>query len=90
GYQFVGRTLQMWNRYREVSAFDGKPWLLRFFDQIRFYPVTADELVQIRRDFPLGRFELSIEHSQLNLAEYQVFLAREAASIGAFRKHQQH
>ncbi|MCF5230634.1 MULTISPECIES: urea carboxylase [unclassified Pseudomonas] len=90
GYQFVGRTLQMWNRYREVSAFDGKPWLLRFFDQIRFYPVTADELVQIRRDFPLGRFELSIEHSQLNLAEYQDFLAREAASIGAFREHQQH
>ena len=90
GYQFVGRTLQMWNRYREVAAFDGKPWLLRFFDQIRFYPVTADELVQIRHDFPLGRFELNIEHSQLNLAEYQGFLAREAASIGAFREHQQH
>ncbi len=90
GYQFVGRTLQMWNRYREVAAFDGKPWLLRFFDQIRFFPVTADELVQIRRDFPLGRFELNIEHSLLNLAEYQDFLAREAASIGAFREHQQH
>ena len=90
GYQFVGRTLQMWNRYREVAAFDGKPWLLRFFDQIRFYPVSADELVQIRRDFPLGRFALSIEHSQLNLADYQAFLAREASSIGAFREHQQH
>ncbi|MFB3305186.1 urea carboxylase [Pseudomonas sp. AMR01] len=89
GYQFVGRTLQMWNRYREVAAFDGKPWLLRFFDQIRFYPVSADELVKIRRDFPLGRFELSIEHSQLNLADYQDFLAREASSIGAFREHQQ-
>ena len=52
GYQFVGRTLQMWNRYRKVAAFDGKPWLLRFFDQIRFYPVSADELLRIRRDFP--------------------------------------
>jgi urea carboxylase len=90
GYQFVGRTLQMWNRYREVAAFDGKPWLLRFFDQIRFYPVSADELVRIRRDFPLGRFELSIEQSTLNLADYQGFLTREAASIGAFREHQQH
>ncbi|MGY2263856.1 urea carboxylase [Pseudomonas sp. SDO5561_S422] len=89
GYQFVGRTLQMWNRYREVAAFDGKPWLLRFFDQIRFYPVSADELVQIRRDFPLGRFELSIEHSQLNLTDYQAFLAQEAESIGAFRGQQQ-
>ncbi|MDF9777344.1 urea carboxylase [Pseudomonas baetica] len=89
GYQFVGRTLQMWNRYREVAAFDGKPWLLRFFDQIRFYPVSADELLRIRRDFPLGRFDLNIEHSQLNLADYQAFLAQEAESIGAFRVQQQ-
>ncbi|KOY02849.1 urea carboxylase [Pseudomonas nunensis] len=88
GYQFVGRTLQMWNRYREVAAFDGKPWLLRFFDQIRFYPVSADELLRIRRDFPLGRFELNIEHSQLNLADYQGFLAKEAESIAAFRDQQ--
>jgi urea carboxylase len=88
GYQFVGRTLQMWNRYREVAAFDGKPWLLRFFDQIRFYPVSADELLRIRRDFPLGRFDLNIEHSQLNLADYQAFLTKEAESIAAFRDQQ--
>lgn len=88
GYQFVGRTLQMWNRYREVAAFDGKPWLLRFFDQIRFYPVSADELLRIRQDFPLGRFDLNIEHSQLNLADYQAFLAKEAQSIAAFRDQQ--
>lgn len=89
GYQFVGRTLQMWNRYRDVAAFEGKPWLLRFFDQIRFYPVSADELVRIRRDFPLGRFDLNIEHSQLNLADYQAFLDKEAVGIAAFRQQQQ-
>ncbi|MEB0039659.1 MULTISPECIES: urea carboxylase [unclassified Pseudomonas] len=89
GYQFVGRTLQMWNRYREVSAFDGKPWLLRFFDQIRFYPVSADELLRIRRDFPLGRYPLTLEHSTLNLADYQAFLTREADGIAAFRAQQQ-
>ncbi|QVK31226.1 5-oxoprolinase/urea amidolyase family protein [Pseudomonas syringae] len=88
GYQFVGRTLQMWNRYRDVAAFEGKPWLLRFFDQIRFYPVSADELVRIRRDFPLGRFALNIEHSTLNLADYQAFLTREAEGIEAFRAQQ--
>ncbi|MCA5971142.1 MULTISPECIES: 5-oxoprolinase/urea amidolyase family protein [Pseudomonas] len=88
GYQFVGRTLQMWNRYRDVAAFQGKPWLLRFFDQIRFYPVSADELVRIRRDFPLGRFALNIEHSTLNLADYQAFLSREAEGITAFRAQQ--
>lgn len=89
GYQFVGRTLQMWNRYRAVEAFDGKPWLLRFFDQVRFYPVTADELLKIRRDFPLGRYPLQIEHTTLNLADYQAFLAKEAESIAAFRNQQQ-
>ncbi|MCV4272102.1 urea carboxylase [Pseudomonas capsici] len=89
GYQFVGRTLQMWNRYREVAAFDGKPWLLRFFDQIRFYPVSADELLRIRRDFPLGRYPLEVEHSTLNLADYQAFLNREAEGIAAFRSQQQ-
>ena len=89
GYQFVGRTLQMWNRYRDVAAFDGKPWLLRFFDQIRFYPVSAEELLRIRRDFPLGRFPLRIEHSELRLADYQAFLATEAEGIAAFRAQQQ-
>ena len=88
GYQFVGRTLQMWNRYREVAAFDGKPWLLRFFDQIRFYPVSPDELLRIRRDFPLGRFELRIEDSELALADYQGFLNDEADGIAAFRDQQ--
>ena len=88
GYQFVGRTLQMWNRYREVAAFDGKPWLLRFFDQIRFYPVSADELTRIRRDFPLGRYDLRIEHSELHLADYQAFLAEQAEGIAAFRAQQ--
>jgi len=88
GYQFVGRTLQMWNRYREVAAFDGKPWLLRFFDQIRFYPVGAEDLLQIRRDFPLGRYDLRIEHSELALADYQDFLDKEAQGIDAFRQQQ--
>ncbi|WLI78475.1 urea carboxylase [Kosakonia sp. H02] len=89
GYQFVGRTLQMWNRYRDVADFGGKPWLLRFFDQIRFYPVSADELLTIRRDFPLGRYPLRIEHTTLQLAEYQRFLDEEAQSIAEFRAHQQ-
>ena len=34
------------------------PWLLRFFDQIRFYPVSAAELLEIREDFPHGGYPL--------------------------------
>jgi urea carboxylase len=74
GYQFVGRTLQMWNRYREVAAFGGKPWLLRFFDQIRFYPVSADELLPSAGISPRA-LRPAHRTQQLNLADYQAFLA---------------
>ncbi|WP_244851675.1 urea carboxylase [Caballeronia sp. SL2Y3] len=89
GYQFVGRTLQMWNRYRKVADFAGQHFLLRFFDQIRFYEVPADELLRIRADFPLGRYPLRIEQTELSLSDYQAFLAEESASIDAFRSRQQ-
>lgn len=76
GYQFVGRTLQMWNRYRTTEFFeDGKPWLLRFFDQVRFYEVSAEELQQIRRDFPNGDYPIKVEHTRFNLKDYEQFLA---------------
>jgi urea carboxylase len=88
GYQFVGRTLQMWNRYRKTADFAGQHYLLRFFDQIRFYEVPADELLRIRADFPLGRYPLRIDEAELSLPDYQAFLADESASIDAFRSRQ--
>ncbi|MGE0383798.1 MAG: urea carboxylase [Gammaproteobacteria bacterium] len=90
GYQFVGRTLQMWNRFRQTREFaGGRPWLLRFFDQIRFHPVSADELLDIRAEFPLGRYPLKIEEAGFSLREYRAFLAANAGSIDAFRATQQ-
>jgi urea carboxylase len=90
GYQFVGRTLQMWNRYKQTAAFTGgKPWLLRFFDQIRFFPVTEHELLKIREDFPLGRYPLRIEESAFSLRDYNDFLQFNAQSITAFKSRQQ-
>ncbi len=83
GYQFVGRTLQMWNRDRSTTEFT-QPWLLRFFDQIRFYPVSAEELVQIRRDFPKGRYPLKIEPSRFSLKEYKAFLQENQPAIDTF------
>ncbi len=88
GYQFVGRTLQMWNRYRQTDAFT-QPWLLRFFDQIRFYPVTAQELQQIRRDFPLGNYPLKIEETTFNLADYHRFLQQHSSAIAHFQSQRQ-
>ena len=85
GYQFVGRTLQMWNRYRQTKEFQ-QPWLLRFFDQIRFYEVSHDELQQIRHDFPQGRYPLRIEQSEFSLAEYQQSLLSNQAEIEQFKQ----
>jgi urea carboxylase len=90
GYQFVGRTVQMWNRWRETREFAaGKPWLLRFFDQIRFYPMGAQELLEYRKDFIAGRVQLRIEEGTFSLADYQRYLADNATPIAQFKQGQQ-
>ena len=90
GYQFIGRTCQMWNRHKTTADFtEGHPWLLRFFDQIRFYPVINAELTKFREDFPQGTVKLRIEETTFRLRDYQKTLAENAASISAFKNHQQ-
>ena len=90
GYQLFGRTIQVWNTHRQTDAFvDGKPWLLRFFDQIRFYPVSAEELADWRRDFPTGRRSIRIEESEFRLSDYRKFLADNAGPIAEFEATRQ-
>ncbi len=90
GYQFVGRTCQVWNTYRTTDAFEpGKPWLLRFFDQIRFYEVSHDELTAFREDFLHGKAEVKIEEGVLRLADYRRFLAENADGIASFTAQRQ-
>ena len=90
GYQLFGRTIQVWNTHRQGGAFvDGKPWLLRFFDQIRFFPVSAEELAEWRRDFPHGRRSIRMEESTFRLSDYRAFLLDNAASIAAFERARQ-
>jgi urea carboxylase len=90
GYQLFGRTIQVWNTHRQTDAFvDGKPWLLRFFDQIRFFPVSHDELTEWRHDFPLGRRSIRVEETEFRLADYRAFLSENAASIAAFQQQRQ-
>ncbi|MBC7926815.1 MAG: urea carboxylase [Bryobacteraceae bacterium] len=90
GYQFVGRTVQMWNTYRSTPNFEpGTPWLLRFFDQIRFYPVSADELVEQREAFPYGKFAVRTEDTTFSLAEYDRFLASISGEAVSAKARQQ-
>ena len=81
GYQFVGRTTQVWNHChpRSASGFsDGTPWLLRYFDRISFYPVSAEELLDMRADMAAGRGVVDVTDGEFSLAEYQEFLAANA------------
>jgi urea carboxylase len=90
GYQFVGRTLQMWNTFHTTPQFQpGTPWLLRFFDQIRFYPVGAKELLEIRDSFPHGKYPLRIEQQDFRLKDYHSFLASIDSDASAFKRRQQ-
>src|ERR1700730_10354308 len=88
GYQFVGRTVQMWNRFRRTKDFS-QPWLLRFFDQIRFYPVSAAELLRNRESFLEGKFDIKIEEETFRLRDYNTFLREIAAETAVFKSKQQ-
>ena len=90
GYQLFGRTIQVWNSWNQTRSFrDDKPWLLRFFDRIRFFPVSHEELTEWRRDFPLGRREVRIDEGAFRLADYRAMLADNAESIAAFQQQRE-
>lgn len=89
GYQFVGRTTQVWSGWQQRGAFqEGRPWLLRFFDRIKWYPVEADELLALRADMAAGRFVPRIEEGTFSPAAHERFLTANAASIETFRARQ--
>ncbi|MCY3839924.1 MAG: urea carboxylase [Gammaproteobacteria bacterium] len=83
GYQFVGRTLQVWNRQRRGRAFN-EHWLLRPFDRIRFYEVDARQLAEMREAFPRGALDIDIESGVFDHGVYEAFLDEHRAEIDAF------
>lgn len=89
GYQLVGRTLPIWNTFLRNSQFSqDKPWLLRFFDQVRFYPVSEEELTQQRDAFRYGQHQIQIEETLFDLEQYEQFLLEHRASIAEFQSRQ--
>ena len=90
GYQFVGRTVPVWYLDQPTPGDEPDvPWLLRTFDQLRFHPVSADELVDLRGRARAGELAVEIEHTTFSLAEHEAWLAAEAEDIDAFRREQQ-
>ncbi|MBB1013426.1 urea carboxylase [Dietzia kunjamensis] len=93
GYQFVGRTTQVWNHRHPEPApgFDAEhPWLLRHFDRISWYPVTSEELTDLRADTAAGRGRVDITDDTFSLAEHNAFCEREAESIASARRRMEH
>ena len=88
GYQLVGRTVQVWNGACLGPHFR-QPWLLRTFDQLRWFPVGAEELLDMREQQAAGRLQLQIEDVTFRLADEQRALAPAAADIVRFQQRQQ-
>ncbi|HCR96342.1 MAG: urea carboxylase [Halomonas sp.] len=90
GYQLVGRTLPIWNKHLKNKQFsEGAPWLLRFFDQVCYYPVSEDELDNLRDQFRAGKLAIEIEEDTFDLKSHQAFLDVNQQAIAEFRALQQ-
>jgi urea carboxylase len=90
GYQLVGRTLPIWNKFLKNAQFEAdRPWLLRFFDQVCFYPVEEADLTEQREAFRTGRHRITIEEEIFDYGVYRQFLELHTNTIAAFRERQQ-
>jgi urea carboxylase len=78
----------MWNRYRTTPVFTER-WLLRHFDQVQFFPVTAGELLQAREEFPYGRYPLEVTETIFRLSDYRKFLATISDEAARWKTRQQ-
>jgi urea carboxylase len=91
GYQFVGRTLQMWNRWRPDRRLHRRQAVaIALLRPGALLPGERGRtMLKIREDFPLGRYQLKVEETTFSLREYNQFLADNSASITAFKTRQQ-
>ncbi|MFN2375089.1 MAG: 5-oxoprolinase/urea amidolyase family protein [Candidatus Binatia bacterium] len=85
----IGRTVPVWDtRQRWTGAAAGRPWLLRFFDQIRFFAVEAEELRRLRRLAAEGRYEPRIDVARFDADAYHRFLCSVAEDTERFHSRQ--
>ncbi|MDY7103058.1 MAG: 5-oxoprolinase/urea amidolyase family protein [Actinomycetota bacterium] len=90
GYQFVGRTVPVWYLGCDTPGAEPEvPWMLRNFDTLRFHPVSAEELLDLRARARTTGIDIEIEPTTFRLAEHRAFLADNAESITEFRTRQQ-
>ena len=79
GYQLVGRTVPIWHDG------DDPPWRLRHFDELRFEPVTEEELTRLRAASDDSSWAPRVEPGGFSLDEHERFVAANAREIADFR-----
>ncbi len=98
GYQFVGRTVQVWSTHSQRGAVRaGHAVAAAVLRPHQWYPVGAEELLDLRADAAAGRLDLRIERRRVRArrprarsspttpASIAEFRARQAAAFGAER-----
>lgn len=84
GYQLIGRTVPIWDKLcLNESAADGKPWLLSWFDQIEYYPVTEEKLEGFVTQVEQGEYKVEIIDTVFDAGDYHKFLKDNEQSISA-------
>lgn len=86
--QLAGRTLAVWDAWRQSPLFGDTPWHLRNFDQIRFYPVSDTQMDTLLAAEDGGWSAVRISSGVFDLKAYQQFLASQAMEIGLFLARQ--
>ncbi|CAN8063725.1 unnamed protein product [Agarophyton chilense] len=89
GYQLTGRTIPIWDSYGNIpekrrGSPKDIPWLLRFFDRVTFFPVSDEELENIRSEYLKGNYQIKITEESFSYKYYRQFLEHSAKSIGEF------
>ncbi|KAL4785240.1 urea carboxylase [Aspergillus varians] len=88
GYQLVGRTVPIWDEYRERepsgNANSQSPWLFSLLDQITFYPITEKDLDLAEENGSVHDL-VKITHTELDLDVYEQWLRDNSESIAAVR-----
>ena len=82
GYQLVGRTVPIWKNYRE------SPWFLKPFDRISFYPVSEEEMHQLRTKFRKNEFHLEIIEGEFSITKYTEDISKCYPEIKDFKQKQ--
>ncbi|KAJ5927349.1 hypothetical protein N7516_009122 [Penicillium verrucosum] len=85
GYQLVGRTVPIWGELHMSGLGEKAPWMFSLLDQIRFYPVTEEELSAAGADGTSSDL-IKISDAELDLNEYEKWLTESKDDVTAVRE----